>query len=725
MTGNRLSVTFFSDYAARKKREESLSLEALAKLIRSTSAPEKARLPWLKLARFGNAQTEKSSLRHDRNIIACSGVEGDYDGEEMSFDEAIGILGKAGIEAIVYTSPSHTDEKPRWRVLCSFSCELPAAKRARMMGRLNGLFRGTLAAESWTLSQSYYYGSVNGNSAHRVVYVEGQPIDLCDELDETWLGKPDTVNRAVRGNCQYQSGPPDEASLIEAIISGTSYHEACTRLIGRWAQQRVPFLDAQKRLLGYFDDVLPAHRDARWQQRRADVPRIVRDIYGKEASRQDAAERDRAQREWTIAGEGVSPDDFYAYMPMHTYIFAPTREMWPAASVNARIPSVRNGAGDALKANLWLDQNNPVEQMTWFPGLPMIIANRLISEGGFIERNNVRCFNLYRPPNVPPGDPAGAGPWLDHVRRVFPNDAKHIIRWLAHRVQRPDEKINHALVLGGNQGIGKDTIVEPVKLAVGPWNFSETSPQQVMGRFNGFMKAVIVRINEVRDLGATDRFKFYDHMKAYTAAPPDVLRVDEKYMREHNILNCCGVIITTNHKTDGIYLPADDRRHYVAWSDLTKDDFPDTYWTNLYDWYNRGGAANVAAYLAELDLSDFKPKAPPLKTPAFWEIVDASRAPEDAELADVLDKLGNPTAVTLTEIQSAATASFADWIGDRKNRRIIPHRLEECGYVAVRNDAAKDGLWKVNKKRQAIYGKADLSQRDRRAAATALSDAGR
>jgi hypothetical protein len=37
-----------------------------------------------------------------------------------------------------------------------------------------------------------------------------------------------------------------------------------------------------------------------------------------------------------------------------------------------------------------------------------------------------------------------------------------------------------------------------------------------------------LRINEARDLGDFDRFKFYDHMKAYCAAPPDVLRVDEK-----------------------------------------------------------------------------------------------------------------------------------------------------------------------------------------------------
>src|SRR5262249_3505100 len=146
-----------------------------------------------------------------------------------------------------------------------------------------------------------------------------------------------------------------------------------------------------------------------------------------------------------------------------------------------------------------------------------------------------------------------------HIRYVFPEDAEHILDWLAHRVQYPDEKINHALVLGGKQGIGKDSILEPVKAAVGPWNFHEASPNQVLGRFNGFLKSVILRVSEARDLGEFDRFQLYDHLKAYTSAPPDVLRVDEKHLREHNIVNCCGVIITTNHKTDGIYLPADDR----------------------------------------------------------------------------------------------------------------------------------------------------------------------
>jgi hypothetical protein len=298
-----------------------------------------------------------------------------------------------------------------------------------------------------------------------------------------------------------------------------------------------------------------------------------------------------------------------------------------------------------------------------------------------------------------------AGKWTDHISKVFGNDATDIIYWLAHRVQRPHEKINHAIVLGGNQGVGKDTLLEPVKRSVGPWNFCEVSPQHLLGQFNGFLKSVILRVSEARDLGDVDRFKFYDHSKAFTAAPPDVLRVNEKHLREHNVVNVTGVIITSNHKTDGIFLPADDRRHFVAWSELSRDDFEDGYWKDLWRWYEAGGYGHVAAYLAALDLSPFDPKAPPRKTSAFWAIVDASRAPEDAEMADVLDRLGNPDAVTIARIVTEAPATFAGWLNDRKNRKAIGHRMRDCGYEPVRNDVAKDGLWVVNGARQVIYAK--------------------
>jgi hypothetical protein len=295
----------------------------------------------------------------------------------------------------------------------------------------------------------------------------------------------------------------------------------------------------------------------------------------------------------------ISISDFYAYMPQHKYMHTPTRELWPASSVDSRLPDVPLSDGKTVRPSAWLDKNRPVEQMTWAPGLPEIIADQFILVGGWIDRPGARVFNLYRAPVIRPGDPTKAQPWIDHVNYVYPEDADHIIKWLAQRVQRPQNKINHAIVLGGDQGIGKDTLLAPVKYAIGPWNFQEVSPQQVMGRFCGFLNSVILRISEARDLGESDRFKFYDHTKSYIAAPPETLRVDEKNTREYNIPNCCGVIITTNHKTDGIFLSPDDRRHYVAWSPRQKEDalFQGNYWKDLWGYYEDGGFAHVAVYL--------------------------------------------------------------------------------------------------------------------------------
>jgi hypothetical protein len=343
-----------------------------------------------------------------------------------------------------------------------------------------------------------------------------------------------------------------------------------------------------------------------------------------------------------------------------------------------------------------------------------------------------------RPPLHQAGDPTAAGMWINHIHTVFGADAGHIIQWLAHRVQRPADKINHALVLGGKMGIGKDTMLEPVKHAVGAWNFQEVSPQNVVGNFNGFLKSVILRISEAADLGdaerSVNRFKFYDHSKTLIAAPPDVLRCNEKNLREHYVPNVTGVIITTNHKTDDIFLPADDRRHFVAWSDAEKEDFPESYWNALWRWYLSGGLDHVAAYLATLDLALFDPKAPPPKTDAFWAIVDAHRAPEASELADVLDTLGReipgsgekewPDAVTVPDITAAASAAgggFLAWITDRKNRRAIPHKMEQCGYVPVRHPDRNDGLWIVNKTRLVIYAKQSLPVSERIQAARRLT----
>jgi Family of unknown function (DUF5906) len=332
-------------------------------------------------------------------------------------------------------------------------------------------------------------------------------------------------------------------------------------------------------------------------------------------------------------------------------------------------------------------------------------------------------LNLYQPPRIEFGDADKAGLWLDLIYTVFnDDDARRIIQWFAHRVQYPGVKI-HALLMGStSQGIGKDSIIEPVRRAIGEQNFQDIKPRELLGSFNGFVKSVILRINEARDLGEFDRFDLYDHLKSLTVTPPNSQRVNKKFEQEYYIINCTSLIITTNYLTDGIYLPAEDRRIDVVWSDRRKEDYPPDYWTKLYSWYETGGYGHVAAYLTEFDLTDFDPKAEPPKTPAFWQIVGASTAPEDGELADTIDKLGNPGALKLAQLAAVATGEAAIWLLDRKHRRAIPHRLERCGYVFVRNpDAPSDGLWRVNGQRIVIYAKKTLTHKEQLRAARELA----
>jgi putative DNA primase/helicase len=56
----------------------------------------------------------------------------------------------------------------------------------------------------------------------------------------------------------------------------------------------------------------------------------------------------------------AATEDFHAYLPMQkTYIFVPTRDLWPASSVDSQIPPV-----EMMKASAWLAKYRAVHQMT-------------------------------------------------------------------------------------------------------------------------------------------------------------------------------------------------------------------------------------------------------------------------------------------------------------------------------------------------------------------------
>jgi hypothetical protein len=89
----------------------------------------------------------------------------------------------------------------------------------------------------------------------------------------------------------------------------------------------------------------------------------------------------------------------------------------------------------------------------------------------------------------------------------------------------------------------------------------------------------------------------------------------------------------------------------------------------------------------------------------------------------VIEQLGNPDAFTLPDLIAEAPAITAEWLQERKNRRAIPHRLGQCGYVSVHNpDSNGDGRWRVGGANQTIYAKHKLSPLERQKAAQKLRD---
>ena len=412
----------------------------------------------------------------------------------------------------------------------------------------------------------------------------------------------------------------------------------------------------------------------------------------------------------------ASSDDFYAFLPQRKYWYVAARDLWPAETINSIL-----GKGAATN----LDINKPTHGVTWAPGKPTIIKDLLIHKGGWVSKKGANTFNLYMPPNPIGGDADKAGPWRQHGEFIWGEYHQHIERWLAYRIQAPHDKINHGLVMGSpKQGIGKDSYIAPARRAVGEWNFADVPATRAYEKFaneNSFLESVILRINEAHDLG-DKRFHFYERTKDWFASPPETLMIRDLWIKQHPMFNLVGPIVTTNHLTDGLYLPPEDRRYYVAWSDRRPEEFTEQYWHDLWNWYEGGGLEHAARYLATLDVSDFDPKAPPPRTAAWHAIVNASMAPEGGELADLLDAMGvdardfggeieRPDAISPTILKREAAQTNLElhkWLDDRKNRRALPHKLERVGYSVVRNLEAEDGLWLVAGKREAVYVRADI-----------------
>jgi hypothetical protein len=150
----------------------------------------------------------------------------------------------------------------------------------------------------------------------------------------------------------------------------------------------------------------------------------------------------------------------------------------------------------------------------------------------------------------------------------------------------------------------------------------------------------------------------------------------------------------------------------VVLSEVERDNFAPGYFKRLYRWLDQeSGAAHVAAYLSQVDLTGFDRHGPPPRTDGWHDMAAAGLAPEIGHFQTALTALGDPDVVTLVAIANEGDEDFGDYL--KKNPRQVPFRMAECGYVSVRNPTAQKGLWKIAGRWQAVYAKKGLAASQR------------
>jgi len=347
------------------------------------------------------------------------------------------------------------------------------------------------------------------------------------------------------------------------------------------------------------------------------------------------------------------------------------------------------------------------------------------------------------------GDADAATPWVEHVKYVYPNkiDHNHILDVLAYVVQNVGGKVNHALVMAGEEGIGKDTILKVLSLILGGPNVVGVGPDVILeAQFNPYAKSLVLVIAEARDLG-NGRYKLNNKLKDIITTTSTGLYVNEKGIPQYSIPNHMLVCITTNFPDNGLYVNEGSRRYFVASSKVPPKDpsVPTDYFSCLHDWLEADGFRHVAAFLRARDLSKFDSKAPPPMNEGTRQMIFGGFHPDAAKMDDLLDAMGmemddgavvRPKAVTIAMLSKYAAEKFAEPTGSaraaekdfysmmaegRYPRGELSYRLKDCGFTPALHPTADRGMWKVKGKRTVVYACSDLPEEQRQREAAALA----
>ena len=334
-----------------------------------------------------------------------------------------------------------------------------------------------------------------------------------------------------------------------------------------------------------------------------------------------------------------------------------------------------------IEASICFDENRQAKGAKSLVGVTYAAgADVLVAREGLVYGNRWRDAR----PTPVAGD---VGPWLQHLHRMVPveYEREHLLNVLAHKVQFPAHKINHAVLMGGHPGSGKDTLLAPFFWAIGgaaKANCSLVRNEELTQQWGYALECEVMEIAELRQSEAKDRRALENTLKPIIAAPPELLTVQRKGLHPYMALNRVLVVAFSNERA-AISIPSDDRRWFCLWAEASR--MPEADAVALWNWYqNRGGFAAVAAHLYARDVSAFNPGATPPMTEAKMIMVEQGRSMGESYLVDIISR-------RLGEFAPGVVAAPFYALCDRLQGQAAPgvklvpaalmHALKEAGWI--------------------------------------------
>lgn len=681
----RLSV--FDSLAALTCRPVDMSWpDFVAYLSNPTEYPNKHAAPLLKLATFGGHVSAKGALRHDANVLSICGVEGDHDAGTTPPELAAAMLTAAGIQAVIYTSASHTSAAPRWRVLCPTSQDYLPAVRYELMGRINRVLGGVLAGESFTLSQSFYFGRVAG-VAYQCLPVEGQPVDLVPL--EPLYPVTRATGAGTGGDWSLSSepvlewrGPTDDDELLRRALKSRS---AASAFGGRASFGDLWEANGEALAKAFPGDPYDASRaDAalaqhlafwtgkhgerihalmqrsalvrdKWE-REDYLPRTIAEICARPGKVLiDEATRRREQIEEAMSiGEGsdsirlagmVALDEMlprFVFIqdgqqvvdlqrPQHVIALTDWKATFKASTTTIEIKGQFNQDGtpktkSCETAVLW--EKSPVRQIA--------DAVTFLAGGKRVVRDpkGREAVNTWNAPerSTALGDPSL---FLEHVAYLFGEDAPRFLDWLAHVEQRPGELPQFGwLHVSDKQGTGRNWIAG-VLARLWPGYAAVNFDLAAFFRtgFNDRLSSKIIAVVDEINEGANEsKWRNSESMKSLVNEGQRT--INPKFGRIREEFNSCRWLVFSNHRS-ALALNETDRRFNVVIREGTPRDAE--YYRHLYAALKDPGfVAGVAHMLRTRDISGFNPGAHALMNAAKEAVIAANRSEADDVLVDVV-----------------------------------------------------------------------------------------